>query len=619
MDKSSVYIDSLVLPRILMPLDNRVIVGETFDRNFYSYRDKDGDGKADEKILLLSDTVRDNRNLEHQDANMLWSIDNWLYVSNKAFRYRFVNNQLLRDTLREPVPGQWGLTQDETGRLFFSRAGAEVPALGFQQHPVYGTLEMKNNWDSSFNQPWPIVGTPDAQGGPRRMRPADNTLNKFTGVAGQEVYLGDKMPPAYGDLFIPEPVGRLVRRAAVKHIDGKIVLANRYDKAEFLASTDPLFRPVLAATGPDGCLYIVDMYRGIIQEGTWVGEGSYLRTVVKEQGLDKFVQRGRIYRVYHESMKPGPRPLLISKSSGELLSYLGHPNNWWRMTAQKLIIIKGDKGVVPKLEEIVKGNEGFFTKLFNGEKDFGLERLHALWTLEGLQSIHLPTLKKALGDKDQRVKIAAIRISEPYLNNPEIFGIVRGLAQEKSAEIVQQVLLSFRTRNEETKSIVKDIVNRFPKNEVIQVTAKENLNPSFSQIQALKEQYKLRGEAATQVLNGFRLFQENCASCHGQGGKGTPELAPSLVGSPRLKGDASFAIKILLHGLTGPVNGVEYNGPMASQAQYTDEEIADIISYVKEHLNGSGTVWRGNVRSIREKYKDRKDYWTLDELAKEKN
>jgi mono/diheme cytochrome c family protein len=236
-----------------------------------------------------------------------------------------------------------------------------------------------------------------------------------------------------------------------------------------------------------------------------------------------------------------------------------------------------------------------------------------------LQSISLPTLKQALRDKDNRVKIAAIRISELYLNNPEIFEIVQGLAKEESAEVVQQVLLSFRTRNEETKSLVKDIVKRFPKNEVVQVTAKENLNPSFSQIQALKEQYKLRGEAATQVLNGFRLFQENCATCHGQGGKGTPELAPTLVGSARLKGDPGVAIKILLHGLTGPVNGVEYNGPMASQARYTDEEIADIISYVKEHLNASGTVWRGNVRSIREKYKDRKHYWTLDELAKEKN
>jgi hypothetical protein len=83
----------------------------------------------------------------------------------------------------------------------------------------------------------------------------------------------------------PEPVGRLIRRAEVAQQDGKIVLKNRYHQTEFLASTDPLFRPVYAATGPDGCLYVVDMYRGIIQEGTWVGEGSYLRGVVKRTGV----------------------------------------------------------------------------------------------------------------------------------------------------------------------------------------------------------------------------------------------------------------------------------------------------------------------------------------------
>lgn len=298
MDKSSVFIDSLVLPRIVLPLDDRVIVGETYNRNLYSYRDTNGDGVADEKILLLEDTVRDNRNLEHQDANLLWSIDNWLYVSNKPFRYRFVGDKILRDTLPEPLPGQYGLSQDEEGRLFFSRAGAEVPALGFQQHPSYGQLELKEQWDESFMEPWPIVGNPDAQGGPRRMRPEDNTLNRFTGVSGQEVYLGDKMPNAYGDLFIPEPVGRLIRRAKVNHKDGKITLENAYDQAEFLASTDPLFRPVFTATGPDGSLYVADMYRGIIQEGTWVGKGSYLRGIVDERGYDKFYQRGRIYRVY---------------------------------------------------------------------------------------------------------------------------------------------------------------------------------------------------------------------------------------------------------------------------------------------------------------------------------
>jgi mono/diheme cytochrome c family protein len=620
MDKSSVYIDSMILPRIVLPLDNRVIVGETYNRNLYSYRDTNGDGKADEKILLLEDTVRDNRNLEHQDANMLWSIDNWLYVTNKSFRYRFTNNTLIRDTLKESVPGQWGLTQDETGRLFFSRAGAEVPALGFQQHPVYGGLEMKGKWDESFMEPWPVVGTPDAQGGPRRMRPDDNTLNRFTGVAGQEVYLGDKMPPAYGDLFIPEPVGRLVRRAKVNHVNGKIVLENRYDKAEFLASADPLFRPVLAATGPDGCLYIVDMYRGIIQEGTWVGEGSYLRNVVKEKGLDKFVQKGRIYRIYHEKLKPGPKPQLINKTAPQLLEYLSHPNQWWRMTAQKLLIVKGDKTVVDDLKETVEGNEGFLAKLFNRDKKFALERLHALWTLEGLGSIDPSIIKTALKDEDARVRAAAIRISEPYLaTNKEVFEAVKSLSADKDPEVIQQLLLSFRTVNEATKHLVKELVKKYPDNELIQVTAKENLNPSFSQIQTLREQYKLRGEASTQIINGFKLFQENCATCHGLDGKGNPQLAPSLVGSARLKGDPAPVIKILLHGLTGPVDGKEYPGPMASQALYTNEEIADIASYVREHLNGSGTVWRGNVGRLREKHKDRKTYWTLEELAKEKN
>lgn len=620
MDKSSVYIDSMVLPRIILPLDNRIIVGETFNRNLYSYRDVNGDGKADEKKLLLEDTVRDNRNLEHQDANMLWSIDNWLYVTNKSFRYRFTNNTLIRDTLPEPMPGQWGLTQDETGRLFFSRAGAEVPALGFQQHPSYGSLEMRDKWDESFMEPWPVVGNPDAQGGLKRIRPEDNTLNRFTGVAGQEIYLGDKMPPAYGDLFIPEPVGRIVRRAKVKHVDGKIVLENRYNKAEFLASTDPLFRPVYSTTGPDGCLYVVDMYRGIIQEGTWVGEGSYLRSVVEKKGHDKFVQRGRIYRIYHEDMKPGPKPQLLNKSASELIEYLSNPNGWWRMTAQKLIIVKGDKTVVDDLKDIVDGNEGFFAKLFSSDKDFALERLHALWTLEGLQSIDPAILKTALKDEDPRVRVAAIRISESYLKqgNTEILEALKAVAEDKDPEVLQQLLLTFRIKNNETKQLSAAIAKRFPNNDVLKITAKENLNPSFSEIQALSDQYKLKGgEMATQIINGFRIFQDNCSACHGKDGKGTPQLAPSLVGSPRLKGDPSLAVRILLHGLTGPVDGVEYNGPMASQAQYSDEEIADVISYVRQHLNNSGTIWRGQVRGAREKYKDRKNYWTLNELEAE--
>lgn len=608
MDKSTPFIDSLVLPRIILPLDDRLIVGETFKRNLYSYRDTNGDNIADEKILLLEDTVRDNRNLEHQDANMIWSIDNWLYVTNKPFRYRFTQDKFIRDTLPEPAPGQWGLTQDETGRLFFSRAGAEVPANGFQQHVSYGVLELPKPWDESFMEPWPIVGTPDAQGGPNRQRPEDNTLNRFTGVAGQEIYLGDKMPPAYGDLFIPEPVGRIVRRAKVNHNDGKIFLENRYDSAEFLASTDPLFRPVHATTGPDGCLYIVDMYRGIIQEGTWVGKGSYLRGVVDEKGHANFHSRGRIYKIIHEEEEPGPMPEMLGKSAEDLVKYLGHNNGWWRNTAQKLIVLKNDQSVVPTLTKILKGDNN------------AIMRLHALWTLEGLNAIDKNILKKAYTDDDYRVRAAAVRISDRFVraNDDEMIDALKLVAADSNIEVLQQVILTSRIQNDKTKESVRSIAQKYPDNELIKATSSENLSPSFDVIQGLRMKYKLRGgDAAAQIVHGYQIFQELCSTCHGKDAKGIAQLAPPLIGSPRVKGDVDVFTKILLHGLEGPVDGKKYNGPMAPIAQENNEYIADIISYVREELNGAGTVWRGRVGRVRNDTKDKTGYYTLEELQRE--
>jgi mono/diheme cytochrome c family protein/glucose/arabinose dehydrogenase len=615
MDKSSVFIDSLVLPRIVLPLDDRVLVGVTYDRNIYSYRDTDDDGVADEKILVLEDPDRDNRNLEHQDATMIWGLDNWLYVSNDPFRYRFEDDRLIRDTLPEPMPGQYGLTQDEVGRLFFSRAGGEIPALGFQQNPAYGQLTLKEHWDESFMEPWPIVGSPDTQGGPRRFRKEDNTLNRFTAVSGQEVYLGDKMPGAYGDLFIPEPVGRLIRRAKVSHVDGKIVLENRYDKAEFLASTDPLFRPVFTSTGPDGSLYIADMYRGIIQEGNWVGKGSYLREIVDERGYDKFFQRGRIYRVYHEEMTPGEKPQLLNKSAKELVSYLSHPNGWLRMTAQKLIILKKDASVVEDLEAIVRGNEGFFQTLFEDDKDYGLERLHALWTLEGLHAERKEIVKTAMKDADPRVRAAAVRIAERYIKvkDTEILSAMQEMSNDPDPEVLQQVVLTSRANNEGTKEMVAGIQARFAGNELLATTTAENLNPSFSEIAMLKDKYRMMN-GGNQIVAGYVIFKDNCSVCHGIDGKGIDQLAPPLVGSPRVTGDPMTTTKILLHGLTGPIDGKEYNGPMASFAQYDDTEIANVLSYIRGHLNKEGTVWRVNVGYAREAFKDRKEYFTLKEL-----
>ena len=193
MDKSTIFVDSLLLPRNLLPLDDRVIISETYSNNIWSYRDTDGDGVADEKILVFEDSTIYRGNLEHQSANLLWNIDNQMYLSKNAFIYKWENGKMLRDTLIDPPQGQYGLTQDETGKLYYSRAGAEVVALGFQQHVRYGSLEMEGRWEEGFEEPWPIIGTPDVQGGTIRLRP-DNTLNKFTAVSGQEIFLGNRLP-----------------------------------------------------------------------------------------------------------------------------------------------------------------------------------------------------------------------------------------------------------------------------------------------------------------------------------------------------------------------------------------------------------------------------------------
>src|SRR5690606_15076435 len=224
-----------------------------------------------------------------------------------------------------------------------------------------------------------------------------------------------KLPPSvYGNLFIPEPVGRLVRRAKVKIEDGKKVLYNAYDEREFLASKDLNFRPVQANTGPDGCLYIVDMYRGIIQESNWTKEGSHIRPVIMRKGLDRNIGRGRIYRIVHEQIKPDKKPYLLDESVNGLLSYLGHPNGWYRNTAQKLIILKNDQSIVPALKEIALNNESFWTNMF-GDKDYGLERVHALWTLEGLHAVDQPLVIKKLSDADPRVRITAVRLCDDWL------------------------------------------------------------------------------------------------------------------------------------------------------------------------------------------------------------
>ena len=130
------------------------------------------------------------------------------------------------------------------------------------------------------------------------------------------------------------------------------------------------------ATAPDGTMYIVDMYHGIIQEGEWTPVGSYLRAKIEQYQLDKVVGLGRIWRLTHEGIeRDKTKPRMYEETSQELLAHLGHANGWWRDMAQQVLVQRQDKSVAPALVNLVKTSDNILTKF------------HALWVLEGIGAL----------------------------------------------------------------------------------------------------------------------------------------------------------------------------------------------------------------------------------------
>ncbi|MDB5262157.1 MAG: cytochrome, partial [Adhaeribacter sp.] len=380
MDKYSIFIDSLLLPRTILPIGDELLVTITNIQHIWSYRDTNNDGKADQKKIVFKNDLIDLRNVEHQNGGMMWNLDNWIYPTRDRFRYKYQNGVMVADTMIDNMTGQWGITADNYGRLFFSEAGPGLPAVQIQQMPAYGALNFKDQYAPEFMIPWPIIGNLDAQGGPSALRPEDNTLNRFTSGAGQSIFRGDRLPAdMQGDYFIPEPVGRIIKRGRVTNDNGKIILKDVYEKKDWLASADFNFRPMNTYTGPDGTFYIVDMYHGIIQESEWSGPGTYLGKIIEEKELYKNRGMGRIYRVVHEDIKPDKtRPNMLNEPAAKLVTYLDHPNGWWRDNAQLLLVVRNDQSVISDLKKIARGEKGPLKK-----KPSHLARIHALWTLEG--------------------------------------------------------------------------------------------------------------------------------------------------------------------------------------------------------------------------------------------
>jgi mono/diheme cytochrome c family protein len=434
MDKKTVFLDSLVLPRSVKVLSQGVLVAET--PKLWFARDTNGDGKADTKELVRDDYGTLQSNPEHNANGLVWGLDNWIHNANYAGELRPRDGKF--ELRKSPSEGQWGLSMDSYGRIY--RNSNEDPLHVDLVSEHYGARSasqsrMRGLYEEVMPnvEVFPAHATPAVNRGyqPQVLR-ADSTLRRFTSASSPTAYVGDRLPAELRDnVFVTEPAGNLVERFLVREDSSGMLTARAgEERPSFLASTDVRSRPVFTTTAPDGTLYVVDMYRGIIQHRVYIT--GYLEEQIKKHGLEQPVGLGRIYRVVHASTRRAARPRLSLATPAQLVSTLAHPNGWWRITAQRLLVERGDRTVAPALQQLVRSAPSDVT------------RLHALWTLDGLGAVDDATLGAALGDSSQYVRAAAVRIAEPALQQSDarMRTAVLGLTGDATPAVRRQLAAS---------------------------------------------------------------------------------------------------------------------------------------------------------------------------------
>lgn len=408
-ESSRVFADELLFPTGLQPWQGGLIV--TLAGQVVYLKDTDGDGRADLNEVWFQGFTAENPQLRANHPRL--GLDNRVYIAN-GLRGGVVADPRRKD--RKPLAisgmdfcfdprsgdcqavsgnGQFGLTFDDFGNRFVCNNRAPL------DHIVLESRYLARN---------PLLAVPSvlanvAAGGEQsRVYPltdAWTTSNlhagQFTAACGVEIYRGRALGKDYdGNAFVCEPTGSLVHREILT--DSGVTFASRSAREgrEFLATPDSWFRPVNLEVGPDGALYVVDMYRAVIEHPQFMPSELQNRADMR-LGDD----RGRIYRITPVGKRPkSPKPALSKATSAELVELLRHENGWWRDTAARLLHERQDTKTIPALERIATSAPE------------AVARVHALWALEGLNALDPRIAAGRLADEHPRVREHAVAVVE---------------------------------------------------------------------------------------------------------------------------------------------------------------------------------------------------------------
>lgn len=640
-DTRKVFLDSLVLPRAICLIDDGILVAESPNLWYYKIVNDKPVSKT-----LVDAKYAEGGNVEHQPNGLLRAMDNWIYNAKSSKRYRKKGDQwLIEDT---HFRGQWGINQDDLGRLYYNSNSLNLAGDYFS--PGLGSGNKDQSRVSGFdedlvrnNRTYPARPTPGVNRGYMEGILDDSLrLVNFTAACGPVVYRGDLFGQQYQwNAFVAEPSANLIKRNILTE-EGYVTKGKQaYKDNEFIRSTDERFRPVSLYNAPDGAIYIVDMYRGIIQHITYLT--PYLKNQIGKRSLTQPLAAGRIYKVVPKKSKA--KIITLPDDPLQLVPYLGHANGWVRDQAQQMLVDSKSRAVIPALQSALKSNDNTFLVM------------HALWTLEGLNALKSSDVLALMKSNAWPIRMQALSVLSSIINASNYKEFVTALGDrlkqndDNAAPYIAFAVSTFKTFDSAlADDLLMKVSGQYANNPFVADAVISNLHdrediflkklssivPDTSATIQKKlktivaARLKARANRDPKLLaqefpKGAVLFNSVCQACHGADGNGINNLAPPLNQSEWVTGEKDKLIAIALFGLTGPVevNGHLYQSPeiagempgIGANKEYSDEDIAQVLSYIrKAWLNNAEKIKDTEVKAVRAKYKGRQMPLTVKEL-----